>query len=1023
MADVESLELQIKGNARGATRSINTLIETLEKLERATAGGAGLSAVSNEMKKLQNISIGLSSSNNSSATSFSKLATKVTAAAYTLKKGTQLIASWINESNEYVENMNLFTVSMGQYAAEAQKYAEKVGEVMGIDPSDWMRNQGVFMTLATGFGVAGDRANTMSQQLTQLVYDLSSFFNISVEEAMSKLKSGFSGELEPLRNLGYDLSQAKLEAIALSLGIDKSVSSMTQAEKSQLRYYAIMTQVTTAQGDMARTLEAPANQIRIFKAQVTQAARALGNIFIPILNKLLPYAIAAAKVIRILANAVASLFGFSLPEMDTSTLGNVSSGAGEIAEEFDSAAGSAAKLKKTLLGIDELNVMSDTSSSGGAGDIGAGGGGFDFDLPTYDFIGETVSGRVNEIVEKMKEWLGITDEIHSWSDLFNTRLGTILKVAGLIGGVIAAWKLANSFLTGINLLKTILASPTHSIALGLALTLTGFTVAFDGLKDAVENGLDGFNFADIIGGSLLAGGGTALLGSKIATWITTSFAGKPVANVLTKAAINLFGKTIGPISSGAVAATGAILAAAVTGIVLGIPTYLVGIYDACKNGLDWLSGLLIPAGSTAAAAGIGAIIGACGGPIGAGIGALIGLAVGLVTDGIILLVQNWDAVSTWFEGVCTTVGQFFSDLWVGIQGIWNSVASWFDTNVIQPVVGFFAGLWTSISNAASMCWNAIVAFFSPAISWFSQLFGSIWQTISDIFYNIGVIASGCWQIIQAVWGIVSQWFNTTVIQPVSTFFANLWNGIKTAATNAWNGIKSVYATISTWISTTIIQPVSTFFSNLWTGFINGAKNAWAGVKSVFSQVASFFQSTFQKAWAGIVKVFSVAGNIFVNIKNGIVTAFKSVVNGLIGGINKVVAVPFKAINTALTTLKNIKILGLTPFSGIRTISVPTIPRLAEGGMINNSGQLFVANEAGPELVANVGRKTAVMNNDQIVDSVSQGVYRAVVQAMGSSRGDQVVEAKVNDKVLFEVLVSRARQETVRTGHNPLLGGA
>ena len=1115
MADVESLELQIKGNASGATKSINTLIKTLEKLEQATAGGAGLSAVSNEMKKLQNISIGLSSSNNSSATSFGKLATKVTAAAYTLKKGTQLIASWINESNEYVENVNLFTVSMGQYAAEAQKYAEKVGEVMGIDPSDWMRNQGVFMTLATGFGVAGDRANAMSQQLTQLGYDLSSFFNISVEEAMSKLKSGFSGELEPLRNLGYDLSQAKLEAIALSLGIDKSVSSMTQAEKSQLRYYAIMTQVTTAQGDMARTLDAPANQLRIFKAQVTQAARALGNIFIPILNKLIPYAIAAAKVIRILANAVASLFGFSLPEMDTSTLGNVSSGAGEIAEEFDSAAGSAAKLKKTLLGIDELNVMSDTSSSGGAGDMGVGGGSFDFDLPTYDFIGETISGRVNEIVEKMKEWLGITDEIHSWSDLFNTRLGTILKVAGLIGGVIAAWKLANGFLTGLNLLKTLLASPTHSIALGLVLSLTGFTLAFDGLKDAVENGLDGFNFADIIGGSLLAVGGTALLGSKIATWITTAFAGTPVANALTKAAINLAGKTIGPISSGAVASAGAILAAAVTGIVLGIPTYLVGIYDACKNGLNWLNGLLIPAGSTAAMAGIGAIVGACGGPLTAGIGALIGLAVGLVTDGIILLAQNWDAVSTWFEGVCSTVGQFFSDLWAGIQGIWNSVATWFnttviqpvvaffsglwtsvsgffvnlwvdistvfaaipgwfDTNVIQPVVGFFAGLWTSISNAASMCWNAIVTFFSPAISWFSQLFGSIWQTISDIFYNIGVIASGCWQIIQAVWGIVSQWFNTTVVQPVSTFFSNLWNGIKTAATNAWNGIKSVfttisgwidqyvirpvstffsnlwngiktaastawtgiqtvainawngiksvYATISTWISTKIIQPVSTFFSNLWTGFINGAKNAWAGVKSVFSQVASFFQSTFQKAWAGIVSVFSVAGNIFVNIKNGIVTAFKSVVNGLISGINNVVAVPFKAINTALTTLKNIKILGLTPFSGIRTISVPTIPRLADGGMINNSGQLFVANEAGPELVANVGRKTAVMNNDQIVDSVSQGVYRAVVQAMGSSRGDQVVEAKVNDKVLFEVMVSRARQETMRTGYNPLLGG-
>ena len=91
---------------------------------------------------------------------------------------------------------------MGKYADEAQNYAEKVGDLMGIDPGEWMRNQGIFMTLATGFGVAGDRAYTMSQQLTQLGYDLSSFFNIGFEESMQKLQSGLSGELEPLRRLG-----------------------------------------------------------------------------------------------------------------------------------------------------------------------------------------------------------------------------------------------------------------------------------------------------------------------------------------------------------------------------------------------------------------------------------------------------------------------------------------------------------------------------------------------------------------------------------------------------------------------------------------------------------------------------------------------------------------------------------------------------------------------------------------------------------------------------------------------------
>ena len=98
-----------------------------------------------------------------------------------------------------------------------------------------------------------------------------------------------------------------------------------------------------------------------------------------------------------------------------------------------------------------------------------------------------------------------------------------------------------------------------------------------------------------------------------------------------------------------------------------------------------------------------------------------------------------------------------------------------------------------------------------------------------------------------------------------------------------------------------------------------------------------------------------------------------------------------------------------------------IPTFAQGGY-PTEGQMFVAREAGPELVGNIGGRSAVVNNDQIVSAVSQGVYQAVMQANSQSNGNQTVEAKVNDKVLFEVMVNRARQETVRKGFNPLLGG-
>lgn len=228
---------------------------------------------------------------------------------------------------------------------------------------------------------------------------------------------------------------------------------------------------------------------------------------------------------------------------------------------------------------------------------------------------------------------------------------------------------------------------------------------------------------------------------------------------------------------------------------------------------------------------------------------------------------------------------------VVIKDNWDAIVAWF-SKICTSIGQFFAILWTKISEAASTCWAAIVKFFTPAVEWFSKLFGSIRQTVSDVFYNIGVIASGCWEIVKAVWGVVSGWFNTTVIQPVSKFFANLWDG-----------------------------------------FLSKARSAWEGVKTVFGKVASFFKDTFQKAWQGIVNVFSVAGEIFVNIKDGIVSAFKKVVNGIIGGINRVVSIPFNSINSALRTIKNINILGLTPFSGLRTISVPQIPYLAQGAVL------------------------------------------------------------------------------------------
>ena len=464
---------------------------------------SGFAAFPARIQKLITSTNNLSKSNDKAATSYVNLAAKIGIAVVAVKKAASVLAGFINKSNQYVEDLNLFTASMGEYASAAQEYAERVGNLMGIDPAEWMRNQGIFMTITKGFGVASDRAYTMSQNLTQLGYDIASLYNISYSDSFQKLQSGIAGELEPLRRLGYDLSVARLQQEAYTLGIEKKVSAMTQAEKAELRYYAIMTQVTDAQGDMARTLDAPANQLRILQAQVTQCARAIGNIFIPALNAILPYAIAVAKVIRLIADAIAKLFGFTLPEIDYSGIGSSVSGIADSTDDISDGLGDATKkakeLKNALLGIDELNIISppeDTSSSGSSGIGDIGGGSLGFDLPTYDFIGDAIGSEIDEIVRKMKEWLGITDGINSWADLFDTRLGKILLTVGAIGAGLAAWKIAKGvadFVKYITSFKGFGAGWAGLGALGLLSDLNEFIGYF---QDFLENGA---TFQNVVG--------------------------------------------------------------------------------------------------------------------------------------------------------------------------------------------------------------------------------------------------------------------------------------------------------------------------------------------------------------------------------------------------------------------------------------------------------------------------------------------------------------------------------------------
>ena len=973
----------VKNKMQELANAMKPLADEMQKVAN------GFSAFPNKLQKLLATTNSTTTANNALSKSYVNLYAKFRMAYMAIKGIASGIAKVIKLSNDYVEDLNLFNASMGQYATEAQKYAEQVGEIMGIDPGEWMRSQGVFMTLATGFGVVSDRAYKMSKNLTQLGYDLSSFFNISTEDAMLKLQSGLAGELEPLRRIGFDLSVARLQQEAYTLGIDKKIAKMTQAEKAELRYHAILTQVTVAQGDMARTLNAPANQLRIFKAQVTQAGRAIGNIFIPALNAILPVAIAVIKVIRLVAQNIAELFGFELPEVDYSGLNGMASGAEDVADALDGATDSAKKLKQYTMGFDELNVINPDSGNSGGSDSALGGSGFDFELPEYDFLGGLAESKSDEIFKKIKE-----------------RLGEILNLVVAIGGGLLAWAVTKGFIDAIASVKTLLANPTYSIAIGVILTLTGFMIEFGGLKDAVENGLDGFNFGEIVGGALLGTAGATILGTKIVTWI-----GKVIG---TKGAFALakMGMNIGVSTSGML---GAVLGASISGIIAGIPAYFVGIYDACKKGLNWLNGLLIPLGSTMAGAGIGAIIGMLGGPIGAGIGALVGLAVGALTDGIIACVQNWESIKTFFT---ETVPTWFSK--VEWSKIGEFIGHWLHESLVNLVNPFGAIIrwledvfdfeinWKNIGEAIGKGFGKAVKFLGEAWSfcdeWLrpSSLFKKLVHFVQEVDWaKVGETVKNCavkaFDIGKDILGGIVKGFKdgwNDFWKDVKDFISGFVKGFKEEL-----GIHSpstVFVEIAKDIVLGLIQGVKDFFSDTKESIVVWATNVknWFtggdGNGNIFEKFMSYGSSITSNLLTGVDGgvVQEKYEDIFERITKSITATkdnIKGVVNTILSFIESLANGVIKGINTVINGLNKLKIdvpewvtekFGITDFGfNIPTLDTISIPRLATGGF-PDTGQMFIAREAGAELVGNIGRKTAVVNNEQIVASVSRGVADA-----------------------------------------------
>ena len=619
----------------------------------------------------------------------------------------QSMAGWYNESNDYIETWNLFQVTMGEAKYAAREYAETVEAAMGIDSKDFMQFQGTFKNLTAGFGVATEDANKMSQNLTQLSYDMASFFNTDVETAFDKLSSAMSGQVKGLREFGIDTTVATLQEYALSKGIETKVRNMTQAEKAMLRYNYILEKSTHMQGDMARTIITPANALRVLESQLTRMKRGLGNIVSMLVTKFIPYIQVMVEVIADAANALAKFFGFNENDFAADTDGITSSwGAAE--EGVGDYSDAVKEAKKQMMGFDELNIISSPDSNSDSGSASGLGNSLNgMELRDYDFLKE-LAGKTEEVKEKMKATIG--------------------EIAGLAGGAMLA-------------IGAILTFTGANVPLGLGLMIAGISGVALAIDWAfLENpfGSTLSTLTGIVGGALLALGGI-LAFSGVAIPLGITFLAAGAATLLSAVAINWDGltpnvkKTLGAISGavgGALLVLGALLAFTGVAIPLGIGFMAAGavsIGAAAK--LNWDS-------STNKVSGVVATIGAVVGGASLALGALLAftgvnipLGVGLMAIGAATLftavAPNWNSMSEKTKNTISIISAI-----VGGAMLVLGVILAFTGVGIPLAIGLIAGGAASLAAAIAPNWgwvkeklNTVLASTLAIISGFGLVLG------------------------------------------------------------------------------------------------------------------------------------------------------------------------------------------------------------------------------------------------------------------------------------------------------------
>ncbi len=1035
------------------------------------------------------------------------LKTKWLAYAYSYQMIADILQQFMDSFNDRYENMNLFSVAMGKYADDAYNYAEKVSQALGINMSDWARFQGVFMQLSTGFGIATDKAYSMSRGLTELTYDISSFFNLPIEEAYNKVASGITGELEPLRRLGYALDEATLQQVAYRNGINMSMQEMTQAEKAQIRYIAMVEQSGNVIGDMARTLVSPANAIRILRAQISTLAQTFGMLVSVVAAKVIPILQAIVIVVTKVINAISILLtGKGLKQWDKSAF-NVATNYGSAASAANDAAGAAdknakatkkaadnaKKMKQYMMGWDELNVIdtsADKAAEGGGGGGGAGGAGGGGGLGGSDLGLDLDSLWTEDMLKSLDKQA---------QDLADTIWRMLPLVAG-VGTAFGAWKIGhglykavtdlNKAMKGFAAAKGIASAAGDFKTLGSALLMAGgAALFFGGMWDSFMNGINWRSLAEQIGGVGLAWLGVDMI-----------FKNSP------------FGKTV-----------------------KAIMLFATGIEMLYKAFQEIISGDASAATVAQAIVGIGLVAGGVAAKFGP-IPGLITAAVGAIALAAVEIYTHWDQIKAYFANI-----DFKELAEAGAKAIVNFTDSVADglPQAIESgsdiIVSFISGVTDNISSVIQSGTNVLVALINGIAAALPKLIVAVANVISTVVLAVAenlpkIIGAGVKLLLALAEGIIKSLpeiakaavkivgallegvgqLTASVIEAGVKLVSALLKGVGQLISSVVKaGTKIVLALLEGigQLTASAIQAGIDFVlgflkgitqsmfkvrdaaKNLGVTIIKSLKNA-LDINSPSKEAAVigdfFVQGLTGALDDGVQKVASSAktiGNALIQSMNGTldVDALTSkesestgnkFVNGLVGalsdGASKLIA-PATTLGSVLlgamnkqfdmddseddegefntygttmvqsltdglssgqaalyNTLKmisaNIKtimndLVTTTQMQARRIIAAAESARMAAasigaasaktakvskkaGGGTVPTGDLFLAGEAGPELVGRIGTSNAVMNQTQIVEAVAAGVANAVQAVMGNNSSTNNVKVYLDGKQIY-----------------------